>query len=259
MSLTPLLLMLLAHLGADFILQTDRMARARSDRRIWPYIAHGSGAAGAMFLALHPFGLVIAAILAAIAAALHLGQDCLKDLFWRHCSPGRRLFLFLADQFLHLAVLFALWQRCDLQPAAGVIGFYRRLFGPRVIAAAAPLADLPGAAPDRILLVALVYVAVMFGGANLMRVCLDAVRVVPAADGERPAQAGKYIGILERGLILTLVLSGAISSVGFVFAAKSIARFKELERKEFAEYYLVGTLGSTLLSVAAGLALRAVG
>ena len=66
---------------------------------------------------------------------------------------------------------------------------------------------------------------------------------------------GKYIGILERILILTLTVTGNISAIGIVFAAKSIARFNELSKKQFAEYYLVGTLLSFLLALAGGMAL----
>ena len=65
---------------------------------------------------------------------------------------------------------------------------------------------------------------------------------------------GKWIGILERILLLTLVLHDAWGAIGFVLAAKSVARFKELDDRRFGEYYLVGTLTSVLVAVASGLA-----
>ena len=67
--------------------------------------------------------------------------------------------------------------------------------------------------------------------------------------------AGRYIGILERAIILTLVLKGLLSAVAFVLTAKSIARFNELKEKDFAEYYLIGTLASMLIAIIAGLVL----
>lgn len=70
-----------------------------------------------------------------------------------------------------------------------------------------------------------------------------------------PARIGATIGALERLLIVTLVLSGAEAAVGFVIAAKTIARFKQLDDRGFAEYYLLGTLAS--VSVAIGSALVA--
>ena len=54
--------------------------------------------------------------------------------------------------------------------------------------------------------------------------------------------AGKVIGMLERGIILTFGLLGEYGAISFVFVAKSMARFKQLEQRQFAEYYLIGTL-----------------
>jgi hypothetical protein len=67
---------------------------------------------------------------------------------------------------------------------------------------------------------------------------------------------GRAIGILERAIVLTLVLVGQYGALGLVVAAKSLARFKNLEDREFAEYFLVGTLASLLLALAAGLAVK---
>lgn len=65
-----------------------------------------------------------------------------------------------------------------------------------------------------------------------------------------PFNTGYLIGILERFVILTLGFSGQLGAIGFVIAAKSLARFNQLNDRDFAEKYLVGTL----LSVAVALA-----
>ncbi|RAK04157.1 hypothetical protein C8C77_13915 [Halanaerobium saccharolyticum] len=50
---------------------------------------------------------------------------------------------------------------------------------------------------------------------------------------------GKYIGIIERALILTLVTFGSTSSIAVIFTAKSIARFKKFaDKKHFVEWGL---------------------
>jgi len=41
-------------------------------------------------------------------------------------------------------------------------------------------------------------------------------------------------------------------ALGFVIAAQSIARFKELDEKGFADYYLIGTLASVLVALIGG-------
>jgi hypothetical protein len=40
--------------------------------------------------------------------------------------------------------------------------------------------------------------------------------------------------------------------IAIVIAAKGIVRFRELDRREFAEYVLIGTLASTLLTIMIG-------
>ena len=65
--------------------------------------------------------------------------------------------------------------------------------------------------------------------------------------------AGKYIGIFERIIIFTLVLTNQYAAISIVFGAKSIARFKELNSREFSEYYLLGTLASITVALIVGI------
>lgn len=69
--------------------------------------------------------------------------------------------------------------------------------------------------------------------------------------------AGKWIGQIERILILTFVFINKFEAIGFLITAKSIFRFSEInkERKE-AEYILIGTLLSFALSIVWGLLLQ---
>lgn len=60
---------------------------------------------------------------------------------------------------------------------------------------------------------------------------------------------GRIIGNLERLLITVLLLANQFVVIGYVFAAKSIARWKNFEERDFAEYYLIGTLLSVLVSI----------
>jgi hypothetical protein len=73
-----------------------------------------------------------------------------------------------------------------------------------------------------------------------------------------PARIGATIGALERLLIVAFVLVGADAAVGFVIAAKTIARFKQLDDRGFAEYYLLGTLASVSVAILSGLIAKAV-
>jgi hypothetical protein len=75
--------------------------------------------------------------------------------------------------------------------------------------------------------------------------------------GRAPARVGATIGVIERLLIVGFMLTGAEAAVGFVIAAKTVARFRQLDDRDFAEYYLLGTLASVGLAIATGLIGRA--
>jgi hypothetical protein len=59
--------------------------------------------------------------------------------------------------------------------------------------------------------------------------------------------AGRIIGTIERIIILIFISIGQYSAIGLILTAKSIARYDKIAKeKDFAEYYLLGTLISTL-------------
>ncbi len=68
---------------------------------------------------------------------------------------------------------------------------------------------------------------------------------------------GRLIGNLERIVLTIVVAAGSYSALGFLIAAKGLVRFEEFEKsREFTEYFLVGSLSSVLVALAAGLVLR---
>ena len=67
--------------------------------------------------------------------------------------------------------------------------------------------------------------------------------------------AGKWIGYIERVLVLTFVITGNIEAVGFLLAAKSIFRFGDLNKAreiKITEYVLLGTLSSFSIALLIG-------
>jgi hypothetical protein len=106
------------------------------------------------------------------------------------------------------------------------------------------------------------YLYVCIRGMVVVRSVLELPALQMRRDEDRTAGAidiarGRTIGALERAIALTLVLLGQYGALGLIVAAKSVARFKALEDREFAEYFLIGTLASLLLALAGGLGLRA--
>lgn len=82
----------------------------------------------------------------------------------------------------------------------------------------------------------------------------------PRTVDDREYNAGRVIGMLERWLIyLVLVVAQNFNVIALVLAAKGIARFRQLEEREFAEYVLIGTLASILLTVLVALGILQLG
>jgi hypothetical protein len=78
------------------------------------------------------------------------------------------------------------------------------------------------------------------------------VKATPAVPSGAPARIGATSGAMERLLIVGFILTGSAVAVGFVIAVKTIARFKQLDDRGFAEYYLLGTLASVSMAIASG-------
>lgn len=75
----------------------------------------------------------------------------------------------------------------------------------------------------------------------------------PDTVDDREYNAGRVIGMLERWLIyLVVVFAQNYNVIALILAAKGFARFRQLEEREFAEYVLIGTLASLLLTVIIG-------
>lgn len=74
--------------------------------------------------------------------------------------------------------------------------------------------------------------------------------------GKHDFSRGKLIGYIERLLVIVLTFYSAYPAIGFIVAAKSIARFKQMDDRNWAEYFLLGTLTSMLLGISLGIFLR---
>lgn len=88
---------------------------------------------------------------------------------------------------------------------------------------------------------------------------LRAARSAETTDDKttKTPRVGRVIGHLERLAIAGGLVVGAWEVLVAVVALKSVARFKDLEEKLNAEYFLVGSLFSVLWAVLVTLAWRA--
>jgi hypothetical protein len=97
------------------------------------------------------------------------------------------------------------------------------------------------------------------GGTQVVRGILNKAQTLPVVAQQVDVveyNRGRLIGSIERLLLAGMVAAGSYAALGFLVAAKGLVRSKDLERHEFAEYFLIGTLASTALAVVAGGLLR---
>ena len=234
---TTLLLLLAGHVLAEFVFQTKGMVQEKGSGGTM-LLLHGLVVFLVQCAVVIPFqfDLGISILVVLMIAVVHMGVDRLKSCL--EAKWGPRISWFLMDQALHLlSILGALlawnaWRPIEqLCPVSGPVLWIHS-----------------GCA------LAIAYGLAIHGGNAIVSTLLLNLRNPSDLSQVKPEEggAGKLIGILERLIIVTLVWQGEWGAMGFVLAGKSIARFKELEDKSFAETYLVGTLTSFLVAGALG-------
>lgn len=222
--------LLLAHLIGDFVLQPASWVEEKERRK--------ARSPKLYFHVLIHFALLMLIVgdldfwrYALPIAALHLAIDALK-LYSQNARSKRRWFFI--DQALHLTVLTAAWW-IYTEPS---------------------ITDFQGIGPGAAML-ALAIVFLTTPVSVVIQVLLSNFSPERSKNTSL-ANAGKYIGMLERLLILLFILVGQWSGVGFLLAAKSIFRFgdlKEAQDRKLTEYIMIGTLLSFGIAILAAVIL----
>lgn len=101
------------------------------------------------------------------------------------------------------------------------------------------------------------------GGAFVVRGVLNKVGALPLTPRKPEEEIdlvefnrGRIIGVLERFIVLLLMAVQAYQAIAFLMAAKGLIRSKDLESRNFAEYFLIGTLASMGLALICGIAVQ---
>lgn len=84
---------------------------------------------------------------------------------------------------------------------------------------------------------------------------LDLERALPVDTIE--LNHGRLIGNIERLILVLFVANGQYTALAFFFAAKGLIRSKDVERRAWADYLILGSLTSFLVAVVAGLLIQA--
>ncbi len=218
------LCLLLAHLMADFALQTSKSCKSKREKKWrsgWHYV-HAAMVFVLSWLASFHLDFWWCAL---VIAVMHFAIDIWKSYREENVK------WFVVDQVLHIAIL-------------GVVAWQWLRFNEWIV----PL----GVGTKYIAL--LVAIVVCWKPANIfIKLMLKHYSVnVPDAHTDTGFNAGALIGNLERWLILAFVIMQRYEALGLLIAAKSIIRFGDKETAK-TEYVLAGTLMSIFIAVLAGL------
>ena len=230
------------HLLADFLFQTS--AYSEKKRKILkPLLLH-------CLIYFIFFEIVLlpilqfkkAFLLGMIISVLHFFINFTKNKLEKS-FPQRRLqiWIFSINQLIHFVILIGIYYIFNL--ANSVSNLYLKLEGYENF--------------KTIILYISVF-SIIFEPASLfIRKLFTSIspKIYPKANLEE-LKAGNIIGKLERIIIAILLLNNQFGVIGFVLTAKSIARFKQMEDKNFAEKYLIGTLTSFLIVLVTVLILK---
>ncbi|MGM9860408.1 MAG: DUF3307 domain-containing protein [Muribaculaceae bacterium] len=228
-----LLRLLFAHILADFFFQNDKICTGKEEK----------SAKGFIYLLLHSSIHSLTAylcvaewsnwIIPLVVFVSHTLIDYIKVAFMK-----KGLASFILDQLVHLAIIVILW--LSLFDHSG--GLYRDFFSMEWNSI-------------NTWVVFIAYILILKPTSVFLSLFVKRWTPLETADKSLP-NAGKWIGYLERILILTFLLSGTTEGIGFLLAAKSIFRFGELSKAQeikTTEYVLIGTLASFSIAILIGL------
>lgn len=226
MYVTWLIKLILAHLLTDFVVQPTSWIESRNQKHFRsPHLyLHGlvTALVALLLIGIHYWWVVL------IILITHILIDG-----WKSYQPQKTKY-FLIDQALHLLVLFICWYIIFLHPDDLIAAW-------EVITT-----------KNRIIMIT-AYVFVTFPAGILIGQLTRKWRE-QIVDASALGNAGKWIGIIERVVILTLVFNHQYAAIGLLITAKSLLRFSEANRAEIkTEYLLIGTLISITIAILIGL------
>ena len=221
------------HLLADFLFQTSIYSEKKR-KMLKPLLLH-------CFIYFIIFEIVLLPILqfkklfllGVIISVLHFLIIFTKNKLEKS-FPQRRLqiWIFSINQLIHFVILIGIYYIFNL--ANSVSNLY---------------INLQGYENFKIIILYISVFSIIYEPASVfIRKLFISIspKTYPKAYSEE-LKAGNIIGKLERTIIAILLLNNQFGLIGFVLTAKSIARFKQMEDKNFAEKYLIGTLTSFLI------------
>lgn len=228
-------------IGKDCLHEKQKpLSNQSRSRRNWLWLVCARSLAAAFLMAsmtgFRPVGWLLSAIILVAAIPLPL-------LRWKLIPIAS-----LAEYELGAngAVAFALWFVCVHRPEIPAF-----IWLPQVT-----LSQL-----SALSICAAIFIYTIRGGSFFVRGILEKAGGLPisvesSSTAGSAFQHGAMIGQIERVIVVLIVIVGSYQALAFFFAAKGLIRSKELEERIVADYFLLGSLSSFLLALAAGLVMQ---
>jgi len=252
-----LIRLLIAHLLADFALQSHAMATEKKKGLVSGYFYRHILIVGILtYLLLGQWANWQGPL---IIMAVHGVIDLLKATIESKPKWGQNngKWLFIIDQLLHLITLLIYWIITTEAIKDWVV--FQQMLNQRLFSNT-----------DILIVIAAYLVITMPIGILIGFITKKWQNEIVQDDQKKRAEnpsenspeqeslkdAGKTIGMIERALVLTFILMQQYQAIGFLIAAKSVFRFadlKEAGQRKRTEYILIGTLLSFILSILTGI------
>lgn len=243
------ILLLLGHILGDFYIQTNKIAGKKEKDIKWVVI-HYLCYFGTMLLICLPIFSFKIALAVIIAAILHFIIDIIKFLFLQSFTKKTKNTqvlernAFFLDQLFHIFSLIGIAYWLEVNTLA--------IYEWKVIK---DFFDVVGLS-EVLLLSWILALLIIQKPANIITQKLLIIYKPNNKDIDKKNDnnAGRFIGTVERIIMLIFISIGQYSAIGLVLTAKSIARYDRIAKEQnFAEYYLLGTLISTVIAIVTAL------
>ncbi|HHW45392.1 MAG TPA: DUF3307 domain-containing protein [Clostridiales bacterium] len=233
-------ILFLGHILGDFYFQTQKAAKLK-EKSIKKALTHCALYAFACFIVILPAINKWLSLAAAFLSISHLIIDLFKCAIIRSFSKYKEKepILYITDQALHLICIIAaaifVAANCNTLNVPYGIDYIFEVIGTGKSQA----------------LSSLLLILLVWKPANItIKKLLASYKPEEEPENNADKNAGGFIGFLERIVILLFLSIGQYSAIGLVLTAKSIARYNKIsEDKQFAEYYLLGTLLSAAIAI----------
>lgn len=233
------------HVLGDFYFQTENMAQRKKKEFKW-VLLHSIIYAVISLVLFSIIAPGLPGVYALLFAATHGIVDILKYIVCNSkitknkahiCSKKR---IFITDQIIHIMIIdFIAYSTRNYAIESVFNNQIRNYF------------DIIGVS-EVVVLSWLIKILLIHKPANIFisNILEKYKPVEQQCDGAKGNNAGRFIGTLERIIMTIFITINQYSVVGLVLTAKSITRYNKIsEEPEFAEYYLLGTLLSTICAI----------